>query len=107
MISVGLINLIPETDRDSTLKRIQSITNINGLNAVSAFVDKPFLDTKNESDMKSGELLGSYHPWRIHWITQSLFKSDEKVFCVDRVIAEKIDKSKITPELVKQSLQLI
>ncbi|MEZ4812763.1 MAG: class I SAM-dependent methyltransferase [Caldisericia bacterium] len=73
VISVGLINLIPSCDREKTFQKIQSITNTNGLNAISAFVDKPFLNTKNDAHMKSGNFSDHIiHGESIEKLTQSL-----------------------------------
>ncbi len=108
IISVGMINLIPKEQREDILGNLQSITNPNGLNAVSAFIEKPFIKNNSNPVLKSGELLGFYHSWKVHWVTQSLFKSDDSVHCVDRLIAERMgDGEFVTPENISQNLQLI
>jgi len=109
VLSVGMVNLVPLDHREAMFAHLQSITSPHGLNAVSVFVDKPFLKSSVDKPFHSGQLLGMYHPWRIHWNNQDLFKSDSgEIICVDRVIAENIeDQNSIDTNKIANVLRLV
>ena len=95
VISVGMVNIIPKDELKDMLAYVQSITRDGGFNAISGFIGKPFIGSDNDSSIESGDILKMYHQWRVHWITQSLIKTEDSVSCVDRVIAEKIASGKV------------
>lgn len=107
IISVGVAHTIPKDLRKIRFEYLESITKPGGFHAISAFVGKPFIDQMGFEPLFSGELLSYYHPWRVHWSTQELFRSDtKKVFCVDRVIAQK-QTQMLDPEDITQPLGII
>ncbi len=107
IISVGIAHTIPKDLRKSRFEYLESITKPSGFHAMSAFVGKPFIEPAGFEPMQSGELLSYYHPWRVHWSTQELFRSDtKKIFCVDRVIAQK-QTQMLDPEDITQPLGII
>lgn len=107
VISVGLVHAIPKELRKNRFAYLESITKPGGFHAFSSFVGKPFIEPMDFEPMQSGELLSYYHPWRVHWSTQELFRSDtKKVFCVDRVIAQK-QVTMLDPEDITQPLGII
>lgn len=107
IISVGFLHAIPKEMRKKKFEYLESITKPGGFHAMSAFVAKPFTDQLDFDAMESGELLSYYHPWRVHWSTQELFRSDtKKIYCVDRVIAQ-YQASKLGPDDITQPLGVI
>jgi tellurite methyltransferase len=113
ILSVGALNRISPDKRDKIFAQMLEHTKPNGYNAISVFVDKPFVRKHLSTDVgaffKSGELMSYYHQCNISWTNQELFRgSQDDLFCVDRIIARKLpDGHMINPEDIIQTVNLV
>ncbi len=108
VVSVGVAHLVPPKIRQDWFELLDKATRPGGFHAMSAFVSKPFLEECQEGFYKSGELLYYYAPYKVHWSTQELFKGQSgQVLCVDRVIAQKLVSTTISPDEISQNVGLV
>ncbi|MBP7732782.1 MAG: methyltransferase domain-containing protein [Caldisericia bacterium] len=113
ILSVGMMNRIPDTQRDEVFGKLLERTKPFGFIAVSVFVDKHFIGSNPTPEashfFKSGELMGYYHTCDICWTTQELYKgSGDDLFCVDRIMARKMPEGhRVDPNNIGQSVSLV
>ncbi len=70
VFSSGTLGMIPPRERTSRIEEFKSWTVPGGINALNAFVEKPYLRPppemdRGESRYRSGELMGYYWDWHI------------------------------------------
>ena len=113
VLSVGVLNRVDPAKRSQVFDHLLAKTKPGGYNAVSVFVDKPFIRQSQPADIgtffKSGELVSYYQACNIIWTNQELFRGNaDDVFCVDRVIAKKMEDGHIiSAEEISQSISLV
>lgn len=77
IISVGAMHYLPLSQRQTALERYKDQTVPGGLNAISVFVDKPFLERAPDPQgdvqlYRSGQLMGYYWDWEILWCDERI-----------------------------------
>lgn len=98
--SSGVVQCIPPQDRANFFKMIQDRTKVGGLNAITAFVEKSFIETapdwKDEEYLyQSAELFHYYgRDWKFEMMQEIYFDCETTDtpthHCVDVMIARKI-----------------
>lgn len=98
--SSGVMQCVPPNERPRVFKMLQSQTKVGGLNALSVFVDKSFIEPspywdKNEYLYNSAELFSYYgRDWKFEMMQEVYFSNDSEEkphdHCVDIMIARKI-----------------
>ena len=78
LYSSGVLQYIKPELRDEVIQNYQSHTMANGFNAFNVFVEKPFIAPPPEKEehsyfWRSGQLLMSYHDWRIEDFSEFIF----------------------------------
>ncbi len=95
----GVLHYIPNELREEIFKNYRSHTSAGGLNAMNAFVKKPFIPVPPDKDSRnfkwrSGELFGYYDEWLLHMCDEVVFDCNSggvpHKHCMDSVIAQKI-----------------
>ncbi|MCD4777313.1 MAG: methyltransferase domain-containing protein [Candidatus Aegiribacteria sp.] len=98
IFSTGVLQYIPENLRPEVLGNYRQFTNPGGINALSVFVNKPFIARAPDEEQTShswisGELLTHYHDWRIEFTTEEIFdcmsSGVQHQHAISRVIARK------------------
>lgn len=77
--SSGTLNVLPSDVREEVFQNYKEHTEKGGINAMNAFVVKPFLEkppdwSNEEHFFRSGELLSYYWDWEILYSTESIFE---------------------------------
>ena len=78
LYSSGVLHYIKPALRGEIFSNYRDHTNINGLNAFNAFVEKPFIAPAPENEehsylWRSGELLAYYRDWLIEDFSEQIF----------------------------------
>jgi tellurite methyltransferase len=74
----GCLQYIPPALRQSHFEHYKQNTTVGGLNFMSAFVKKPFIEKAPDAETTahpwlSGELFTHYHDWRFEFCTETIF----------------------------------
>lgn len=98
IFSIGVLQYIPMEMRPEILENYRRFTSMNGINALSVFVRKPFIAGAPDEESVShswisGELLAHYQDWRIEFTTEEIFDCMSSgvphQHAISRVIARK------------------
>lgn len=98
IFSTGVLQYIPMEMRPEILGNYRQFTSLNGINALSVFVKKPFIASAPDAESVSyswisGELLNHYQDWRIEFTTEDIFDCMSSgvphQHAISRVIARK------------------
>lgn len=78
LFSTGVLQYVPQEQRQELLANYQEYTCPGGLNAFSVFVSKPFIPEAPDAEKAShkwisGELLTYYRDWRIEFCSEEIF----------------------------------
>ena len=78
IFSTGVLQYIPEDLRSEILGNYRQFTSPEGVNAMSVFVEKPFIASAPDAEKTShkwisGELLTHYCDWKIEFTTEEVF----------------------------------
>jgi tellurite methyltransferase len=78
IFSTGTSHYLPVEKRNGLFQYYKEHTAPNGINALNAFVEKPFLPQAPDADetarpFRSGELLGYYWDWEILYSIEEIF----------------------------------
>jgi len=78
LFSTGVLQYVPQEQRQELLANYQEHTCSGGLNVFSVFVRKPFIAESPDAEKTShrwlsGELLTYYHDWRIEFCAEEIF----------------------------------
>jgi len=99
IFSTGTLQYLPPKVRRQRFQNYKDCTSPNGINALSVFVEKPFIPRAPDAEAtaypyKSGELLGYYWDWEILYSTGEIFDCMSSGVphrhAVNRIIARKI-----------------
>ena len=99
IFSAGTLQFVNPEKRDKVFANYKEKTNIDGINAISVFVEKPFLSLppdweETEFMYESGDLLKYYKDWEILSFTENIFECNSSGIkhkhCINRIIARKI-----------------
>lgn len=99
IFSTGVLHCLPPEVREQCFQNYKDSTSPNGINALSVFVNKPFIPRAPDAEekscpYKSGELLGYYWDWEILYSTEEIFDCMSSgvphKHAVNRIIAKKI-----------------
>lgn len=94
----GVLEYIPEGLRTEIFDNYKYHTTVGGINAMNAFVKKPFIYAAPDKESscnqyKSGELFGYYHDWRFEQCKEEIFDcmsgGKPHKHCMDTLIAVK------------------
>ncbi len=110
VLSVGAIKNTNKDSVNNLFSKIIAATKPNGYNAISVFIDKPFIDIADRNGLfNSGDLMSKYSSNMILWTNQELFKGNgNDLYCVDRIIAKILPSGhKLNPDDVSGALSLI
>lgn len=110
VLSVGAIKNTNQESVEKLFKKIIAATKPNGYNAISVFIDKPFIDIADRKGLfNSGDLMSKYGNNMILWTNQELFRGNgNDLYCVDRIIAKVLPAGhKLNPDDVTGALSLI
>jgi tellurite methyltransferase len=96
----GCLQYIPPDMRAPLLEHYKQNTNTGGLNVLSAFVKKPFIEKAPDAESSahqwiSGELFTHYHDWRLDFCTETIFDCMSSgvphKHAMDQLIAKRLD----------------
>lgn len=78
LFSTGVLQYVPQEQRQELLANYHEYTCPGGLNAFSVFVKKPFIPEAPDAEETShrwlsGEVMTYYHNWRIEFCTEEIF----------------------------------
>lgn len=99
IFSTGALQYLPPKVREQRFQNYKDSTSPNGINALSAFVKKPFIPRAPDAEetaypYKSGELLGYYWDWEILYSIEEIFDCMSSGVphrhAVNRIIAKKV-----------------
>ncbi|HCU34874.1 MAG TPA: tellurite resistance methyltransferase TehB [Armatimonadetes bacterium] len=99
IFSTGSLQYLAPEMRECRFEDYKAHTRVGGLNAMSAFVRKPFIDPAPDAEAdaypyRSGELLGYYWDWEIVYSTEETFDCMSSGVphrhAVSRVIARRV-----------------
>jgi tellurite methyltransferase len=99
VFSTGVLHYVPPEVRPEILRSYREATAPGGLNALSVFVDKPFVAPAPDAEPTahpwiSGEVLTHYRDWRIEFCLEEVFDCTSggvpHQHAVDRMVARKI-----------------
>ncbi|MFQ6127208.1 MAG: methyltransferase domain-containing protein [Candidatus Heimdallarchaeota archaeon] len=99
IFSTGVLQYLPPEVREQRFQNYKDSTSPNGINALSAFVKKPFIPRAPDAEetsypYKSGELLGYYWDWEILYSIEEIFDCMSSGVphrhAVNRIIAKKV-----------------
>ena len=99
IFSTGSLQYIPKESRKDRFEEYKEYTVEGGLNVMSVFVKKPFIEEAPDAEesaelYKSGELMMYYHDWKILFTAEKIFDCDSggvpHRHAIDRVIAKKL-----------------
>lgn len=110
VLSVGAIKNVDRDSVEKLFSKIAALTKPSGYNAISVFIDKPFINLQERRELFcSGDLMSLYGNSLILWTNQELFRGDsDDLYCVDRIIAKILPAGhKLDPEEVTGALSLI
>ncbi len=110
VLSVGAIKNTNQESVEKLFSKIIAATKPNGYNAISVFIDKPFIDIADRKGLfNSGDLMSKYGSNMILWTNQELFRGNgNDLYCVDRIIAKVLPAGhKLNPDDVTGALSLI
>ena len=97
--STGTVQYLFDENKEAFFKKIDKLTNVNGIAFFNVFVDKPFLQLPPDWDIeekmwKSGELFKYLSDWKFHWIDEIVFEDNSggtpHFHCMDSIICEKM-----------------
>lgn len=98
LFSTGVLQYVPQEQRQGLLANYQEYTCPGGLNALSVIVSKPFIPEAPDAEKTShkwisGELLTYYHDWRVEFCTEEIFdcmsSGVQHQHAVNRMVARK------------------
>jgi tellurite methyltransferase len=96
----GCLQYVPPDMRHAILENYKEHTKPGGLNAMSVFVKKPFIEKAPDGEAKahkwvSGELFTHYHDWRLDFCTETIFDCMSSgvphKHAMDQVIARRLE----------------
>jgi tellurite methyltransferase len=99
LFSTGVLQYVPPFDRQALFADYRAHTRVNGLNAFSVFVEKPFVAPAPDAEPDahpwiSGEILTYYRDWRIEHVEEAIFTCHSSGIAhqhaVNRIIARKV-----------------
>jgi tellurite methyltransferase len=99
IFSTGVLHYVPPRIRHQVLASYRAATRLGGVNALSVFVDKPFIAPAPDAEdtayaWVSGELLTHYADWRIEYLTEEVFDCTSSgvphQHAVDRILARRV-----------------
>ncbi len=78
LFSTGVLQYVPPERRDELFANYREQTSPGGLNVLSVFVKKPFIEPAPDAEKSaynwfSGELFAHYRDWRIEFCTEEVF----------------------------------
>ena len=97
--SNGVLNYIPPERRKAVFENYQRYTADNGINILSAFITKPFIESSPEKETNSfmwhsGELFSLYRDWRLDVCEETIFdclsSGIPHKHAVNRILAKKV-----------------
>ncbi len=108
VFSTGVLQYIPPQLRAEIFANYRHFTNPKGINAHSAFVDKPFIDPAPDEEASahnwiSGELLGLFHDWRVEFTSEEIFDCMSSGVPHQHAIARVIARNIASPTPSKSS----
>ena len=98
IFSSGILQYLPPKVREQRFRHFKERTNPHGINALSVFVEKPFIPRAPDAEdtaflYKSGELLRYYWDWEILYCTEEIFDCNSSgvphKHAVNRIIARR------------------
>lgn len=99
IFSTGTLHYVPKDSRKELFENYRDHTKKDGLNVLSVFVDKPFIEPAPEKEETarrwiSGELMTYYHDWKIEWSIEEIFDCNSSSIphrhAMNRIVARKI-----------------
>ena len=103
LFATGSLHYMPPEVRDEVFANYRQFTNPNGLNALSVFVTKPFIEPAPDAEKtahpwKSGELFMQYHDWMIEFCDEEIFDCTSGGIphrhAVNRILARKVERGR-------------
>ena len=78
IFSTGALHYLPPPARSQRFENYKDCTSLDGINALSVFVEKPFIPKAPDSEetahpYKSGELMSYYWDWEIVYCVEEIF----------------------------------
>jgi tellurite methyltransferase len=101
LFSTGTLHYLPPEVRNRRFQNYKDCTSMDGINAFSVFVDKPFIPRAPDAEgtahaYRSGELVGYYWDWEILFSTEEIFDCKSggvpHRHAVNRIIARRYRK---------------
>ena len=97
--STGTVQYLFEENKADFFKKLEKITNTDGIVFINVFVEKPFLELppdwdKEEKMWKTGELFTYFADWRVERIDEGIFEDNsggiKHYHCMDTIICRKV-----------------
>jgi len=98
LLSTGTLHYLPPEVRSRRFQNYKDCTSLDGINAFSVFVEKPFIPRAPDAEetahaYRSGELMGYYWDWEILFSTEEIFECKSggvpHRHAIDRIIARR------------------
>jgi tellurite methyltransferase len=103
IFSTGTLHYLPPEVRSQRFQNYKARTSPNGINALSVFVEKPFIPRAPDAETtaylyRSGELMGYYWDWEILYCVEEIFDCMSNGIphkhAITRIIARRYHDSK-------------
>ncbi len=98
VFSTGMLHFLPPDARQARFENYKAHTSPGGINAISVFVDKPFIPPAPDADpgailFEAGELLNYYWDWEVVYFLEEIFDCNSggvpHKHCIDRLMVRR------------------